>query len=87
MSKIDDIRGGKQCELDESMAKLEESRRKIVNLKLQKDAAIGMPSPGSVEVNGTLSPEKPSNKIMGLRELKDSIEEAKIVAADRFSEL
>ncbi|XP_028794686.1 E3 ubiquitin-protein ligase BRE1-like 2 [Neltuma alba] len=74
-------------ELDESMAELEESRRKLVNLKMQKDAAIGMQSPRSDAVNGTLSPEKPSDKTMGLRELKDSIEEAKIVAADRLSEL
>lgn len=65
-------------EIDECVAELEESRRKLVNLKMQKDAAIGMPLPGSDAVNGTLSPEKPSDKTMGLQELKDSIEEAKV---------
>ncbi|KAF7815058.1 E3 ubiquitin-protein ligase BRE1-like 2 [Senna tora] len=74
-------------ELDESMGELDESRRKLVNLKMQKDAAIGMHSPSKDAVNGNLSPEKPADRTMGLRELKDSIEEAKIVASDRLSEL
>ncbi|XP_061373602.1 E3 ubiquitin-protein ligase BRE1-like 2 [Gastrolobium bilobum] len=74
-------------ELDEIMAELEESRRKLVNLKMQKDAAMGMNSPSTDAVNGNLSPEKPADRTMGLRELKDSIEEAKIVDADRLSEL
>ncbi|XP_073221419.1 E3 ubiquitin-protein ligase BRE1-like 2 isoform X2 [Cicer arietinum] len=74
-------------ELDEIVAELEESRRKLVNLKMQKDAAVGMNSSNADAVNGNLSPEKPANKAMGLRELKDSIEEAKVVNADRLSEL
>lgn len=60
------------------MGELDESRRKLVSLKMQKDAAIGMFSPSSDAVNGNLSPEKPADRIMGLRELKDSIEEAKV---------
>ncbi|KAI4308406.1 hypothetical protein L6164_031486 [Bauhinia variegata] len=74
-------------EIDESMAELEESRRKLVNLRMQKDAAMGMRYPNSDAVNGNLSPEKPAERTMGLRELKDSIEEAKILAADRLLEL
>ncbi|KAK7372587.1 hypothetical protein VNO80_05972 [Phaseolus coccineus] len=74
-------------ELDEIVAELEESRRKLVNLEMQKDTAIGMSSPNADAVNGNLSPENIADRTMGLRELKDSIEEAKIVDADRFSEL
>ncbi|KAJ1389004.1 Zinc finger, RING-type [Sesbania bispinosa] len=74
-------------ELDEVVAELEESRRKLVSLKMQKDAAVGANSPNADAVNGNLSPEKPADRTMGLRELKDSIEEAKIVDADRLSEL
>ncbi|XP_015581901.2 E3 ubiquitin-protein ligase BRE1-like 2 isoform X1 [Ricinus communis] len=74
-------------ELEEIMAELEESRRKLVNLKMQKDAAIGVHTPIPSIVNGSLSPEKPTEKSKGLRELKDSIEETKILAADRLSEL
>ncbi|RDY10395.1 E3 ubiquitin-protein ligase BRE1-like 2, partial [Mucuna pruriens] len=74
-------------ELDEIIAELEESRRKLVNLQMQRDTAIGMNSPNADAVNGNLSPEKPADRTMGLRELKDSIEEAKIVDADRLSEL
>lgn len=67
-------------ELDEIVAELEESRRKLVNLEMQKDAAIGItsPNPKADAVNGNLSPEKPSERTMSLRELKDSIEEAKV---------
>lgn len=65
-------------ELEESMAELEESRRRLVNLKMQKDAASGVHSLVSGAVNGSLSPEKHADKSMGLRELKDSIEETKV---------
>lgn len=68
-------------ELDEVAAELEESRRKLVSLKMQKDAAIGTNSSNADAVNGNLSPEKPADKAMGLRELKDSIEEAKVFVA------
>ncbi|KAK2976991.1 hypothetical protein RJ640_019211, partial [Escallonia rubra] len=74
-------------ELEESMAELEESRRKLVNLKMQKDVVSGVQTPVFGAVNGSLSPEKPSDKTIGLRQLKDSIEETKILAADRLSEL
>jgi len=60
------------------MAELEESRRKIVSLKMQKDAAMGMNSSNADSVNGNLSPEKPADRAMGLSELKHSIEEAKV---------
>lgn len=74
-------------ELDESIAELEESRRKLVNLKMQKDVASGMHTPTHGTANGNLSPEKPADRTMGLRELKDSIEESKILAEDRLSEV
>lgn len=45
---------------------------------MQKDAAIGMNSPNADAVNGNLSPENIADRTMGLRELKDSIEEAKV---------
>ncbi|PNY08645.1 E3 ubiquitin-protein ligase bre1-like protein 2-like protein [Trifolium pratense] len=54
---------------------------------MQKDAAMGMNSSNADAVNGNLSPEKPADRAMGLSELKNSIEEAKIVDADRLSEL
>ncbi|VVA38843.1 PREDICTED: E3 ubiquitin-ligase [Prunus dulcis] len=40
-------------ELDDSMTELEESRRKLVNLKMQKDVASGMHNRTSGAVNGT----------------------------------
>ncbi|KAL6555017.1 hypothetical protein OROGR_006275 [Orobanche gracilis] len=50
-------------ELEESMAKLEDSRRKLVNLRMQKDGVSGMRVPIPVHVivptvNGSVSPEK-----------------------------
>lgn len=74
-------------ELDESMAELEASRRKLINLKMQKDVASVMHSPTHATANGNLSPEKSADRTKGLRELKDSIEEAKKLAEDRLSEL
>ncbi|KAJ8433792.1 hypothetical protein Cgig2_025955 [Carnegiea gigantea] len=74
-------------ELEEYMAELEESRRKLVNLRMQKNAATEKYNTVSGAVNGNLSPEKLPDRTMGLRELKDSIEEAKILAAERLSEL
>lgn len=52
---------------------------------MQKDAAAGMHSPSADAVNGNLSPEKPADKTMGLRELKDSIDEAKVLLCDFLS--
>ncbi|GMH00180.1 hypothetical protein Nepgr_002019 [Nepenthes gracilis] len=74
-------------ELEESITELEESRRKLVNLKMQKLSASQVHPPILGAANGNLSLEKPFDRMLGLRELKDSIEEAKIVAADRLAEL
>ncbi|KAI3822910.1 hypothetical protein L1987_10511 [Smallanthus sonchifolius] len=74
-------------DLEDSMAELEESRRKLVNLKMQKDKLPGVQTPVPCNVNGSISPEITVDKTMGLRDLKDSIEEAKILASDRLSEL
>ena len=61
------------------MDELEVSRRKLVNLKMQKDAAMGMNSYNADAVNGNFSPEKPAERAIGLSELKDSTEEAKVL--------
>ncbi|CAO2834313.1 unnamed protein product [Amaranthus hypochondriacus] len=74
-------------EVEEYMAELEDSRRKLVNLRMQKNLVSGTYSPTSVVVNGALSSLKPPDRSMGLQDLKDSIEEAEILAADRLSEL
>ncbi|CAM8951269.1 unnamed protein product [Rhodiola kirilowii] len=73
-------------DLEESIAELEESRRKFINLKMQKDAASGVHS-SPCTVNGNVSPEKPVDKSKGSRELRDSIDETKMLAAGRLSEL
>ncbi|KMT19795.1 hypothetical protein BVRB_1g008490 [Beta vulgaris subsp. vulgaris] len=74
-------------ELEEFMAELEESRRKLVNLRMQKNLASGTYSPATGVMNGSLSPLKLPDRSMGLQELKESIEEAEILAADRLAEL
>ncbi|XP_038700369.1 E3 ubiquitin-protein ligase BRE1-like 2 isoform X2 [Tripterygium wilfordii] len=53
----------------------------------KKDAASGVQTPIPGAVNGKLSPEKPSDRSKGFRELKESMEETKMLAADRLSEL
>ncbi|CAN4089766.1 unnamed protein product [Withania somnifera] len=55
-------------ELEECMTELEDSRRKLVTLRI-------------------MSPEKHTDRTKGVRELKESIEEAKILKEDRLSEL
>lgn len=74
-------------ELEESMTELEDSRRKLVTLKMQKDVACGGQETISSAVNGSMSPEKHTDRTKGVRELKESIEEAKILKEDRLSEL
>ncbi|KAH8512408.1 hypothetical protein H0E87_005879 [Populus deltoides] len=69
------------------MVELEESRRKLVNLKMQRDAAVGMHAPAPSAVNGNLSPEKTTDRSKPFWELRDSLDETKILAADRLSEL
>lgn len=71
-------------ELEENMGELEDSRRKLISLKMQKDGISGMHVPIPVPVivpnlvNGTVSPEKPADRSKRLRELKESIEEIKV---------
>lgn len=66
------------------MGELEESRRKLISLKMQKDGISGMHVPIPVPVivpnlvNGNASPEKPADRTKRLRELKESIEEKKV---------
>ncbi|XP_076913441.1 E3 ubiquitin-protein ligase BRE1-like 2 isoform X2 [Bidens hawaiensis] len=82
-SEIKKIEG----ELEDVMAELEESRRKFINLSMQKDRSSVVQTPVPCNINGSISPENTADKTMGLRDLKDSIEEAKILASDRLSEL
>ncbi|KAH9601964.1 hypothetical protein KSS87_000337 [Heliosperma pusillum] len=74
-------------ELEETMAELEESRRKLVNLRMQKNIASGVYNPPTEVVNGNLSPVKLPDRTMNLQELKDSIHEAEILADERLTEL
>ncbi|EPS61888.1 hypothetical protein M569_12905, partial [Genlisea aurea] len=79
-------------ELDDILLDLEESRRKLINMKMQKEGISGMRVPIPVpcipdDLNGTVSPEKPVDRSKRLRELKESIEEMKALAEDRLSEL
>lgn len=60
------------------MAELEESRRKLIDLKMQKDVASGVHIPPLGAVNGNLSPEKSAERTISLRDLKNSIEETKV---------
>ncbi|KAF5201095.1 E3 ubiquitin-protein ligase bre1-like [Thalictrum thalictroides] len=75
------------AELEESTAELEESRRKIVNLNMQMNGLLGVHVPALNAVNGSISPEKVADRALGIRELKTSLEEAKMLAATRLSEL
>lgn len=60
------------------MAELEESRRKLVNLKVQ-NVACGTHIPILSPVNGVHSFEKSTDRSRGMRELKVSLEEAKVL--------
>ncbi|XP_039039534.1 E3 ubiquitin-protein ligase BRE1-like 2 isoform X2 [Hibiscus syriacus] len=66
-----------QGEQEEIMVELEERIRKLVDLKMQKNIASGMHASTPVVANGSLSLGKPADKTMGLREIKDLIEETK----------
>ncbi|KAB2628725.1 E3 ubiquitin-protein ligase BRE1-like 2 [Pyrus ussuriensis x Pyrus communis] len=73
-------------ELDDKMADLELKRRKLINLKMQKDVGPGVQNRTSSALNGTLSPEKSTERTISLQELRNSIEETRILEADRLSE-
>ncbi|GKD03511.1 hypothetical protein Tco_1178485, partial [Tanacetum coccineum] len=66
-----------ECDLKDSMEKLEESRRKLGSLKMQKDKLLDVQPLVPFAVNGSVSPESTVDKTIGLRNLKASIEEAK----------
>ncbi|XP_044354668.1 E3 ubiquitin-protein ligase BRE1-like 2 [Triticum aestivum] len=77
-------------ELEETMAELEESRRKLVILQLQRHGGSLMNMSGPNVVDGAISADKSSAKNMGWGDLKDAIEEAKhssYLAGDRLFEL
>ncbi|XXG55313.1 hypothetical protein AAC387_Pa03g3011 [Persea americana] len=54
---------------------------------MQKDGAADVHISVLSAVNGVSSPDKSADRIMGFRELKESVEEAKMLAATRLSEL
>lgn len=74
-------------ELEESMAELEESRRKLVVLQLQRHGGLLMNTSSPNAVNGGVSTDKSSDKSMRWQDLKDAVEEAKTLAANRLFEL
>ncbi|KAF0930347.1 hypothetical protein E2562_032190 [Oryza meyeriana var. granulata] len=74
-------------ELEESMAELEESRRKLAVLQLQRGGGSLMNTSAPNGVNGSVLTDKSSDKGMGWRDLKDAVEEAKTLAANRLFEL
>jgi hypothetical protein len=65
-------------ELEETMAELEESRRKMVIQQLQRHGGSLMNVSGSNGVNGALSTDKSSDKSMGWGDLKVAVDEAKV---------
>ncbi|KAM3354326.1 hypothetical protein ACQJBY_025161 [Aegilops geniculata] len=69
------------------MAELEESRRKLVILQLQRHGGSLMNMSGPNAVNGAVSADKSSDRNMGWGDLKDAVEEAKTLAGDRLFEL
>lgn len=74
-------------ELEETMAELEESRRKLVALQMQKHGSSAMSTSIASAANGNTLSDKAGDRTMGLKELKESVEEAKILAENRLFEL
>lgn len=60
------------------MAELEESRRKLVILQLQKKGASAMTYSLVSSINGSSTIGRLGDRTIALRQLKDSIEEAKV---------
>lgn len=73
-------------ELEESIAELEESQRKLVVLQLQRHGPL-MDASAANNVNGGVSTDKSLDKSMSWQELKDAVEEAKTLASNRLFEL
>lgn len=69
-------------ELEESIAELEESQRKLVVLQLQRHGSL-MDMSSANNVNGGISTDKSSDKSMSWQELKDAVEEAKVCTVIR----
>ncbi|RLM80911.1 E3 ubiquitin-protein ligase BRE1-like 2 [Panicum miliaceum] len=63
-------------ELEESMAELELSRRKLVVLQLQRHGSV-MDASDANAVNGGISTDKSSDKSMSWQDLKDAVDAAK----------
>ncbi|KAJ4791635.1 E3 ubiquitin-protein ligase BRE1-like 2 [Rhynchospora pubera] len=89
VSEIKRLRG----DLEESMADLEESRRKLAVLQMKKHgtSVFNVPSVTCM-VNGNVLPDRSSdsnndNKSMGWKELKEAVDEAKALATNRLFEL
>lgn len=66
------------------MTELEESRRKLVILQMQKHGPSFINASIGIAVNGSISLDKPADKTMSWRELKDSVDEAKVSIACLF---
>eukprot|EP01018_Ginkgo_biloba_P005014 Gb_28646 [translate_table: standard] len=74
-------------ELEETMAELEESRRKLVSLKTQRDAAPGASIPVLHVGNKNDIGDKAGDKTRELRDMEAALEATKTLAASRLSEL
>ncbi|CAO2171341.1 unnamed protein product [Urochloa humidicola] len=68
------------------MAELEESRRKLVVLQLQRHGSI-LDASDANDVNGGISTDKSSDKSMSWQDLKDAVDAAKTLAGNRLLEL
>ncbi|OEL34837.1 E3 ubiquitin-protein ligase BRE1-like 2 [Dichanthelium oligosanthes] len=73
-------------ELEESMAELEESQRKLVVLQLQKHGSV-LDASSANAVNGGISTDKSSDKSMSWQDLKDAVDAAKTLSGNRLLEL
>ncbi|XP_062211518.1 E3 ubiquitin-protein ligase BRE1-like 2 isoform X2 [Phragmites australis] len=73
-------------ELEENIAELEESRRKLVVLQLQRHGSL-MDASAANAVNGGVSTDKSPDKSMSWQDLKDAVDEAKTLAGNRLFEL
>lgn len=61
------------------MAELEESRRKLVILQLQRHGGSLMNTSGPNAANGAVSADRSSDKSMGWGDIKDAVDEAKVI--------
>ncbi|KAL5232002.1 hypothetical protein ABZP36_030778 [Zizania latifolia] len=92
LNEIEALKSNHSRELHEikclsAWQELEESRRKLAVLQLQRNGGSLMNTSAPNGVNGIASTDKSSDRGMGWQDLKDAVEEAKTFAANRLFEL